>query len=173
MTKRLLIATLLCLSSAVAGYAQNGGCVTIAVGSLEKNRGAFDTAFSATQVLDLDLWLLFTPGAAKRFANDHLVEFRVYTPAGNLYQSTKFMFSDNAARKGRHTRISGYPDAVTVQGLSEVTYRNGKHVGLKMRLPVAGTHIVTSSLYGKWKAQAYVDGETIPCSPPTEFTITQ
>ena len=38
-------------------------------------------------------------------------------------------------------------------------------------LPVAGTSITLSSLYGRWTVQAYLDGQPEPCGPATRFTI--
>jgi hypothetical protein len=38
-------------------------------------------------------------------------------------------------------------------------------------LPVAGTSITLSSLYGRWTVQAYLDGQPDPCGPAARFTI--
>jgi hypothetical protein len=48
---------------------------------------------------------------------------------------------------------------------------NQKRTG-SVTLPVAGTTIVTNSLYGDWKVEAFLDGERdTPCSKPLSFTI--
>ncbi len=38
-------------------------------------------------------------------------------------------------------------------------------------LPVAGTSITLSSLYGRWTVQSYLDGQPAPCGPASRFTI--
>jgi hypothetical protein len=42
---------------------------------------------------------------------------------------------------------------------------------LRARLPVAGTSITMSSLYGRWTVQAFLDDHSRPCSPPRVFVI--
>ena len=37
--------------------------------------------------------------------------------------------------------------------------------------PVAGTSIVSSSLYGRWTARAYLGDEIEPCGRPRAFAI--
>jgi hypothetical protein len=39
------------------------------------------------------------------------------------------------------------------------------------RLPVAGTTIVNNSLYGTWKAEAYLVGEQTACARARSFVI--
>ena len=38
-------------------------------------------------------------------------------------------------------------------------------------LPGAGTSIVSSSMYGTWKVEAFLDGSEKRCSSPTKFVI--
>jgi hypothetical protein len=147
--------------------------MSVVAGSQEKNRGKYDVSFSATQVIDVDFSVVFTPGAANRFGGDHVVEFRVYTPSGALYQSIAVPFSSDAKNRGAQKKLDGYPRAMPTQILQDVTTTAGKGLATSVRLPVAGTPIIQNSLYGKWKAEAYVDGETVSCAKPLEFTITQ
>jgi hypothetical protein len=170
--KKLLIATCFVMASSLFAQ-QQGGCVAIGVGSQQKGNGRFDTTFSATGVIDVDFSVLFTQGAAKRFSGAHRVEFRIYTPKGHLYQSIAIPFTVDAAVKGKKVTIPDYPQPISTQLLTPVSYNNASHLAASVRLPVAGTPILTNSLYGTWTAQAYVDGETVGCSKPVSFQITQ
>ncbi len=142
-------------------------CVGMSFGSEQKNDGKFDTTFSATQIIDVDLSVMFPPGIAAKFAGDHKVEVRIYTPRGHLYQSMTIPFTSDESRKGRHVTIEGYPQPLETQLLDE------KQLRVFVRLPVAGTPIISNSIYGKWSAQAYVDDDPVACSKPSTFQITQ
>lgn len=153
--------------------AQAGGCAGLAFSSAQKNAGAFDTTFSATKVLDVDLFVLFTPGVVNRFsAGDHQLEVRVFTPRGFLYQSIAIPFTSDSTKHGKPQKLDGYPHAKPVQGLRDVTFGKGKFLGTAVRLPVGGTMISTNSLYGTWQAEAFIDGEALKCSQPATFSIT-
>jgi hypothetical protein len=101
--------------------------------------------FSASTILDLKLEAAVKGG--------HQLEFKVYTPKGHLYQSLAATMSAPAAKEGRRHRE-------TKKGTASAT------------LPVAGTTIVTSSLYGEWKVEAFLDGEReFACAKPLSFVI--
>lgn len=170
--KNVALAITLTVTAAFPLAAQQGGCIGVAVGSEQKNAGKFDTVFSATEIIDVDFSVLLTPGAARRFAGSHVVEFRIHTPRGHLYQSIAIPFSSDANAKGKKVIVPGYPQPIETQLLTEVSTDNGKNLRATVRLPVAGTAIVANSLYGMWTAQAYVDGETLACSKPVTFTLT-
>ena len=40
-------------------------------------------------------------------------------------------------------------------------------------MPVAGTFISTSSLFGKWSVVPYIDDDPEPCAAPSVFRIVQ
>lgn len=88
--------------------------------------------------------LQFRMRLGSRDDDAHVVRFRVLTPKGRLYQEIK----------------------VAHQGTS------GKKVAsIAGRLPVAGTTIATSSLYGRWRVVPYFDDGTRPCTAAAVFTI--
>jgi hypothetical protein len=70
----------------------------------------------------------------------HQLEFKVYTPKGHLYQSLSATMNAPAASADRRKRESAKRTAAAT-------------------LPVAGTTIVTNSLYGEWRVEASLDGE--------------
>jgi hypothetical protein len=161
-------------------------CLSVSVGSkqsLGKGNGnssddekEFEsgvTQFSATQVTDIEFAIVFSSTVAAQFTNAHVVEFRVYTPQGNLYETISIPITNNPARAGEKHRIAGYPDLVPLQVLTSINHGGGRGMYAKVTLPVAGTPIVSNSLYGTWKAEAIVEDEIAPCSLPAQFTITQ
>lgn len=169
--KRLVFALLFAAAAfPLAAQSTAHGCVAVTVGSPQKNGGRFDTAFSATQVIDVDFSIVFTPGAAHQFAGDHLVEFRIYGPRGHLYQSMTIPFSADAAN-GRKVAVPSYPAPLESKTLAPTQYNGAQHMYVAATLPVAGTSIVTNGLYGAWSAQAYVDGDPVACSQAARFTI--
>jgi hypothetical protein len=179
MKKLVTLALVLAASSAFAapgngnGNKSTGGCAAVLVGSDQIAAGEYGTSFSATKIIDLDFSMLFAPESGLKFKGTHVLELRVFTPNGHLYESTAFPFSAEAAKKGGKEKIDRYPLPLPVEVLSETTYAKGKYLLVKSRVPVAGTPIVNNSLYGEWRAEAYLDDELLPCSIPATFTLGQ
>jgi len=159
-------------------------CLAVAVGSKQalSSHGNSDderefeggvATFSATKVLDIQFAIIFSKQVAKQFANAHNVEFRVYTPEGNLYQSITIPVTVDPKRSGEKHRVPGYPDLVPVQVLQNINHGGGQGSFATVTLPVAGTPIVSTSLYGTWRAEALVEDEIAPCAQPATFVITQ
>ena len=172
MTTKILTATtaLVVLFPAATSHAQSADhparCYAINVGTPDteqsdapdnRPRRAARRApeFSASQILDLEFQVLFPPS----LKGTHQLELRVMTPKGHLYQSLSVPFSgqnvsedEGHQSRGRRTRQS-------------------RTLAAKATLPVGGTTIVTSSLYGKWSVEAYLDGAQKTCAPPQSFVI--
>jgi hypothetical protein len=131
--------------------------------------------FSSRDILDLTL----RPRVRRVPEGDHLMELKVFTPSGFLYQSLTVPFAGGAvpATDGPHAAapqlrpVPGYPRPLEVQRLVPVRSSGRPEYELGVRLPVAGTSITQSSLYGTWSVQAFLDGQAEPCGPPTRFTI--
>ncbi len=119
-------------------------CEAIAVTSREAPKRR--GSFSATKILDLQLGAILR----SRIAGEHVLSLKVYTPKGHLYQQIDVPFHGSAvgATRGRGYQVSA-------------------------RLPVAGTSIMTSSLYGQWKVAPHLDGSPKACGKAVLFTITQ
>lgn len=105
--------------------------------------------FSAAKIMDIELQAY----VSRRMSGHHRLEFKVYTPKGNLYQSMNLSFDADAPPPENPTRNSR-----RYQKVSAV-------------LPVAGTSIVSSSMYGTWKVEAFLDGNEQRCARPTKFEI--
>jgi hypothetical protein len=56
--------------------------------------------------------------------------------------------------------VPGYPDLMPVRLLRSIVAEAGRGCSWT---PVAGTLIISNSLYGEWKAEALVEDEIVPC----------
>ena len=81
------------------------------------------------------------------------LELKLFTPKGHLYQTL------------------AVPAASTASGTAGTPKRRPRYQTLTARLPVAGTTIVNNSLYGTWKAEAYLEGERTACAKARSFII--
>jgi hypothetical protein len=70
-------------------------------------------------------------------------------------------------------RIEGYPQPLPEQELQATRVAGARRYRVTSRLPVAGTSIMTSSLYGKWKVVPHLDGDLRPCGAASSFSIKQ
>ncbi len=115
--------------------------------------------FSAAEIMDIQLQAL----VSRKLTGHHSLEFKIYTPKGNLYQSMRLQFdadaptAEGAPRRSRRSQ--------------EVNRRSRRSQEVNAVLPVAGTSIVTSSMYGTWKVEAFLDGDDRRCSRPRKFVI--
>ena len=105
-------------------------------------------SFSASKVLDLELTVRLP-----RSIRAETVELNLFTPEGHLYQTLS-------------VPVSPATDAGAGESRGPGSYRT-----VSATLPVAGTTIVRSSLYGTWKVEAYLDRAQTPCGPALELAI--
>jgi hypothetical protein len=168
---RKLILLLAVMSFCVPVFA--GTCVGVALGSLQKNKGRFDATFSATQIIDLDVSVLFTNSSSSRLRGDHKAEIRLFTPRGHLYQSFLIPFTSDTSKRGKSVFVPGYPQPLPMQVVQPVANGNLKYLRAFTTLPVAGTPILMNSMYGTWTADAVLDDAKSPCSTRSKFTLTK
>jgi hypothetical protein len=143
-----------------------GSCAAIVVTAPEARTPARTQAFSATKILDLQLAALLRT----RLQGDHTLEMKVYTPKGHLYQVLTVPFSGAAAGAARTRLVEGYPQPLPEQAMTAVRHEGVRRYSISARLPVAGTAIMTSSLYGRWRVDAHLDGALEGCASKT-FTL--
>lgn len=167
--KQILAFVLLTLMAS-ASHAQQGGCAGVATSSKQLSGSAFSETFSSAEVLDIDVSVLFTPGAAKQLSGDHVIEIRFFNPRMNLYQSVSIPITADTSRLALR-RIPGYPHPMKAQLLTEIRYRNSQFFRATLRLPVAGTLITRNSMYGTWTADVWVDGKRLKCAKEAKFEI--
>ena len=124
-------------------------------------------SFSATEILDLDFRVLLGPEEA----GDHLLQVKLHTPRGHVYQTLTIPFTTVASRAGGSRDVDGYPRPLRIQATQEVTADGASWQAVVTRLPVAGTSIVHSSLYGRWTAEAFIDDSSESCGRPRAFLL--
>lgn len=78
-----------------------------------------------------------------RLKRERSLQLRLYTPRGFLYQVLE----------------------------TEVDPDRGRARRFEARLPVAGTSIMASGLYGRWRVVPHLDGERKACGPGRSFVI--
>ncbi len=153
-------------------YAQ---CTGVRVTASDRAVPPKNMTFSSRETLDLVL----RPRMRQDFQGDHLMELKVFTPGGFLYQVITLPFVGAAAdARGQQAGappprvVPGFPRPLEVQRLVPVRSSGTRgEYELRARLPVAGTSITLSSIYGTWSVQTFLDGQAEPCGPATRFTI--
>lgn len=135
-------------------------------------------AFSTKQILDLEFETRFE----RAVYGEHVLHFRVFTPSGFLYQQLDAPFVwPRPSYRHNYGRDKDEPETVAasvsfplglpVQQLGDFARHGRPRDAVQARLPVAGTSITLSTLYGRWSVQAFLDDRTRPCSPVRPFTI--
>jgi len=134
--------------------------------SAEEHNGAWASAFHASRTTDLTLAVIL-PGNTQ---GEHEVELRIFTPRGHLYQSIRVPLAPPGKSPENRT-INGYPMAVPQVALKPEAYRGKTFLKAEIPFPVGGTQISTNSLYGRWRIEAYLDGNRKPSGDPTSLQI--
>jgi len=144
-------------------------CTGVRVTASDRAVPPRDMTFSSRETLDL----LLRPRMRRDLPGDHLMQLKVFTPGGFLYQMITVPFVGAAQEAAPPPRVvPGYPRPLEVQRLVPVRGSGSRaEYELRARLPVAGTSITLSSIYGTWSVQAFLDGQADPCGPATRFTI--
>jgi len=89
------------------------------------------------------LGLEFETRLVGRLERERTLRLRVYTPQGFLYQVLEVPIEHQGQKRRR----------------------------LEARLPVAGTSIMASGLYGRWKVVPHLDDRREPCGTARNFVI--
>jgi hypothetical protein len=151
-------------------------CTGVRVTASDRAVPPRNMTFSSRETLDL----LLRPRIRQDLPGEHLMQLKVFTPGGFLYQVITLPFV-GAATDARGPSpaappprvVPGVPRPLEVQQLAPVRGASAtrSEYELSARLPVAGTSITMSSIYGTWSVQPYLDGGAEPCGPATRFTI--
>ena len=143
-------------------------CPRVTFSSVE-NPQAMGRSFSAARSADLIFPLQFKDSLKK----DSVVTLKVFTPNGYLYRRYDVPLASGTEKRSEVARdLPGYPYPVPVhpQRMTKAGGRNFATVDLSF--PVAGSSIVNSSLYGRWKVEVSLDGGTTMCrNKPASFRL--
>jgi len=184
-TWMIVLATLALVLGAVSASAQTGppgdgggtlppdtNCPTVVVSGVENPLDMSRNRFSAVATSDLVFHVMF-PQEVDREA---VVTLKVYTPRGHLYRTLDVPVKPPKTQgpTGTETRrLPGYPYPVRVETPRNVSYNGRSYQTVDVSFPVAGSAIVTSSLYGRWSVEVHMNGASSPCPERTEFDIIQ
>ena len=158
MRKLALLALFGAVSFAAAG-ATVPRCRSLeVVGVQVSKKPATVPSFSARKAVDVTLRLT----TETRMTGRHLLEWRLLTPSGNLYQSLVTPVGDTPGTR----EVPGYPDPLEVAIPAPAELKRWK---LEKPFPIGGTMIVTGGLYGEWRLEAILDGA--PYCGTTRFRI--
>ena len=142
-------------------------CPSVSFSAVEKPQ-AMGRSFSAARSADLIFHVLFD----RSLEEDHVVTLKVFTPNGHLYRQFDVpVASGMEKRSGRTRHLPGYPYPVKVHATSTLKAGKREYESVDVSFPVAGSTIVTSSLYGRWNVEVYLDGAADPCDRPTFFHL--
>lgn len=173
MMRILPITAVLALLVAATAPAQEapGLCATVEVVPITAT-GPLDPAETVDGRHTLDLRLdVYLEGVA---AGDHLVELRLNTPAGHHYQTLTAPVTTTTKRTPTTRRVPGYP-----RPLPEKVLQPAVHAGLDdplllvLSLPVAGTPMISSGLYGDWQIEVLLDDQPMDCFNPSGFELVE
>jgi hypothetical protein len=127
-------------------------------------------AFSAAEISDV----VFEVTAVGVFIGDSVLELKLDTPNGHLYQVLTAPVSSSQTKAAGVSKVVGFPYPLQVQHLGAGD-GSGAAAGsaVTLRLPVGGTLIVRTSLYGLWELSAFLDGVPAGCDDPYRFNLVQ
>jgi hypothetical protein len=129
------------------------------------------SAFSARKVEDLRFLVVFVDPVE----GEHVLELRLKTPRGQLYESMSVPFTTERVERGAERAVAGYPRPLPLHAVRQVQVGEGARQGVSVQasLPVAGTTIMTDSLYGTWEIQLVMDGVPMGCELRSSFLLTE
>lgn len=153
-----------------AALTRGASCATVVVTSPQVSPGR--PGFSVTQILDLDLRAYVRPLPA----GPHLLELKLYTPHGHLYQVLPVAFEGSSSDASPADVApaqwqAAYRNPLPVQRAPFVRVGGAVRQRVRATLPVAGTSIVTASLFGRWRVEVHIDGAPRSCGTPATFRL--
>jgi hypothetical protein len=155
---------------AVAAAVDKCGKVEVSGRPAGNHGKAAEVTLAATEVEDV----VFTLKMASGPVGDHVVTLQVYLPEGGLYQTLSVPVTFGTKAKGApQRRVDGYPFPVDAVQAKPIT--SGPDAGKQLvtiTMPLAGTVIVSNSLYGLWGVDLYLDDEPEACAEREPFRIT-
>lgn len=156
-------------------------CRSLTVSSAQDVPGQPENEFRATSVLDLDFQVVMT-----RVDPPRALKFKVFTPNGHLYQLISVPITGHEPAPTPPPDPAAEPVAAPARGArtgppvmrpvpptsdSEASNGDSRLAVVRGTLPVAGTSIMTNSLYGTWRAVPYLDDETETCGASQTFVL--
>jgi hypothetical protein len=124
--------------------------------------------FFTARIIELSFEIELSPP----ISGSHVLEIDLFTPNGHRYQTLTAPITDSITKANSPTSVQGYPDPLPARLLLKGNSKRGvESQRATLRLPVAGTAILTSSLYGEWGVKVRLDQVEISCGELRSFTI--
>jgi hypothetical protein len=136
-------------------------CARLAVTSPQQGRQG--RGFSASAIVGLEFEAAIHSGY---LVEDHLLELKLYTPRGHLYQVLSVPFTVELPSRDeppREVRVDRRRRPLRRHHTRQLEGEDGIRHRVSASIPVAGSWIVTNSLYGTWRVDAYLDGSENRC----------
>ncbi|MEM8962598.1 MAG: hypothetical protein AAGD38_14025 [Acidobacteriota bacterium] len=119
------------------------------------------TSFAATEILDLDV----RTRLAATVRGDHTLRVELETPKGFHYQTLDAPIRGGVVRAGEQRMLAGYPRPLAIVPITHGPRSSRRGPEAVISVPVAGTTMVSSGLYGTWTVRSFVDDT--PCGETT------
>lgn len=162
----LRVALTMIAASLAAGIAQAQRCAVVGITPIPDIPQP--NGYVVTEILDLEFNIQLD---ADGLGSNHILEVAFLSPDGHLYQKMTIAFTTTTKRISSRS-LPGFPHPVPVQQASSRKVAGVGMVGVTTRLPVAGTAIVSHSMYGDWRFDLVLDGQDLDCVEGNEFAIT-
>ncbi len=163
----LWFAPLIIAASVAAGTAEAQGCAVVGITPIPNIPQP--NGYVATEILDLEFAIQLDPDG---LGTNLVLEISFHSPDGHLYQKKAIPFTTATTKRNSTRSLPGYPHPMPVQQAYPPKAAGAQVVEVRTRLPVAGTAIVSHSLYGDWRLDLVLDGQTLGCVEGNGFEIT-
>jgi hypothetical protein len=167
LVRRTFPLALIAFTAVLPAWGQQPDEIRATVAVSDVPGGQPGDVFEALQFLDLH----FDVTLAGELEGEHILELAAYTPNGHLYQVLTTPISTAPDRAGLPIRVVGYPDPLPTQHLQAERPGEDLASSATFRLPVAGTAIISNSLYGRWTIRLRLDHQWIICDQPCTFLL--
>lgn len=142
-------------------------CASITVSPYEAPpRQTFELPISILDFENIYVHIVFE----EEVTSEHVVNLRLFTPNGHLYQQIDFPVSFSQSRQVASRRVPGYPRPVALAYANSDRSVQGQVIS--KAIPLAGTSIVQNSIYGMWTVTVDLDFGDKNCADPVVFQVT-
>ena len=154
--------------TALAGWAQTGPCAEIMLSAQpEPPIRISQKPISATSDENFYVHVIFS----NTMTGDHVVNVKLTTPGGFLYQQVDVPITLNTVREPATRSVPGYPRPLTVVQVDQNRSPRPNTGVISIAIPLAGTTITQNALFGKWSVDVDLDFEPKTCTGAVVFEI--
>jgi hypothetical protein len=119
--------------------------------------------FRSTEILDL----IFQVEIEGELQELQVLTLKINGPNGYLFRELTVPVTTAPSRHSKKVLLDGFPHPVRLAVVEKV----GSKGMIELRFPVAGTSIVSSSVYGSWHVVPLIDGTPSSCAAESKRFI--